>query len=374
MSGPTPPPENEVTAAARLMLVVLGLSLGLSDIARAQLPFATGRQLGLSRSQWKLFVPSGYAPHGDDVDLLVHFHGDPQTVWNNAAYAELDAVIVTVNYSGLSSAYSTPFANASLFQQLLNDARSTLATLPDFATSTSWRRLGVSSFSAGYGAVRRILETPTYFEAIDSLLAADSLYATTASDGTALDSQLVDYKVFADRAAAGDKRFIFTHSQVPTFTYESTAETGDELLNHLGLTAQATQATGLGTLRYYREAEQGGFQLYGALGSNGDAHLSHLRYLGEWLDDLGLGDESLTADYNGDGLVDAADYTVWRDNWLSFGAPGDGDGDGFVGNTDYGVWTGQYGAGQAPESSAIPEPAAACLVALLLSVRLATRR
>ncbi len=325
--------------------------------AGAQLPAAVGREVALSRPEWKLFLPEGYTPSGEQADLLVHFHGNPHTVWSNAAHAELDAVIITVNYNGLSSAYGNPFADATLFQQLLDDARSTLAEQPGIDPDIAWDHLAVSSFSAGYGAVRRILATPAYFEAIDALLAADSLYATTAPDGTALDSQMADYKAFASLAAAGEKRFIFTHSQVPTFTYESTAETGDELLRHLDLTPTPSQAEGLGPLRFYREAERGGFELWGAEGADGESHLNHLRYLGEWLDDLGFGATRLPADYNGDGTVDAADYTVWRDHWLRFDAPGDGDGDGFVGRADYHLWSEQYGMHREAPAAVVPAPA-----------------
>lgn len=342
-------------AVLRPLLILAGLAL-LGSTLQAQLPAATGRQIALSQPQWRLFIPDGFTPQGGEVDLLVHFHGDPQTVWNNAAYAELDAVIVTVNYSGLSSAYSNPFADTALFGRLLDDARTRLAAQPGFAPGTEWGDLAVSSFSAGYGAVRRILATPAYFDSIDSLLAADSLYATTASDGTALDSQMVDYKRFADAAAAGDKRFIFTHSEVETRGYQSTAETGDELMRHLNLTPTPTNETGLGPIRYYHEAERGGFKLWGARGADGEGHLNHLRYLGEWLDDLGLGAADLRADYNGDGLVDAADYTVWKDNWLSFNAPGDGDRDGFTGNSDYDVWTASYGERLDSPPVAVPEP------------------
>lgn len=350
---------------ARRFTIAIVTSLLSAQALNAQLPVATGRQLNLSRSQWKLFVPNDYTSDGDDVDLLVHFHGNSQTVWNNAAYADLNAVIVTVNYSGLSSAYSTPFADTTLFQQLLDDARSTLAAQPDFGPDTAWDQLAVSSFSAGYGAVRSILRTPTYFEAIDTLLAADSLYATTAFDGTALDSQMADYKAFATRAAAGDKRFIFTHSEVPTFTYESTAETGDELLQHLNLTPQPSNAEGLGPLRFYREAEQGNFKLWGARGADGDGHLNHLRYLGEWLDDLGFSatQPRLPADYNGDGTVNAADYTVWRDNVARFSSLGDGDGNGFVNQFDYQIWADAYGNRVAEPTTAMPEPAGVVCIA-----------
>ncbi|WP_197524718.1 SdrD B-like domain-containing protein [Botrimarina hoheduenensis] len=51
-------------------------------------------------------------------------------------------------------------------------------------------------------------------------------------------------------------------------------------------------------------------------------------------------------DYNGDGSVNAADYTVWRDS-LDGGVPGDlradGNGDGVVDALDYAVWQQNYG-------------------------------
>jgi hypothetical protein len=70
----------------------------------------------------------------------------------------------------------------------------------------------------------------------------------------------------------------------------------------------------------------------------------------------------LTGDYNNDGFVNAADYTVWRD-----GLPAaDGNGDGTVDAADYVLWSDNYGAGVAPSSVAVPEPAAIALLAMLL--------
>src|SRR5262245_13941636 len=101
-----------------LVVLVAGLFVSLVAAAHtpAQVPTATGRSFTLSDAAWKLFIPSTYQPRGNVSDVLVHFHGDPQTYWNNAKYANLNAMIVTVNYSGLSSAYSTPFSNTTLFQ------------------------------------------------------------------------------------------------------------------------------------------------------------------------------------------------------------------------------------------------------------------
>jgi hypothetical protein len=281
---------SAVQTRAIVATVALLLFTLLSTVpAAAQLPTATGRQFNLSNAAWKVFIPSTYQPRpGNVADLLVHFHGDPQTVWNNAKYAELNTIVLTVNYSGLSSVYTTPFSNASLFQSILDEALAKVRQQADIPDTLQWDRLGVSSFSAGYGAVREILKSASYRNQIDALLAADSLYATTAGDGTPLDSQMADYKTFATLAKNGQKTFLFTHSQVPTPGYESTGETGDELLQHLGLTATPANANGLGTLHFYRRAESGNFKLWGASGADGDAHLEHLRYIGEFFKELPL--------------------------------------------------------------------------------------
>lgn len=258
----------------------------LCSSAFAQLPTATGRTINMSAAEWKVFIPSTYQPRGNVADVLVHFHGDPQTYWNNAKYANLNTIIVTVNYSGLSSAYSTPFSNTALFGNLVNEALTKVRAESDIPDTLVWDKLAVSSFSAGYGAVREILQESVYRNDIDVLLAADSLYATTAGDGTPLDSQMVDYKTFAALAQAGSKTFLYSHSQVPTFTYEETRECGDEIMQSLGISASAYNATGLGTLAFYRHAKSGNFELWGALGTDGDSHLEHLRYVGEFMEEM----------------------------------------------------------------------------------------
>ncbi|MEQ8847034.1 hypothetical protein [Botrimarina sp.] len=67
-------------------------------------------------------------------------------------------------------------------------------------------------------------------------------------------------------------------------------------------------------------------------------------------------------DYNGDGLVNAADYTVWRDTLASqLLLAADGDEDNAVDPDDYVVWQTGYGGADA-QSAAAPEPGAAALV------------
>ena len=84
-------------------------------------------------------------------------------------------------------------------------------------------------------------------------------------------------------------------------------------------------------------------------------------------------------DFNGDGVIDAADYTVWRDTFgqtVAHGSGADANGDGLVNESDYALWTTSYGAvfgiGTGPGAAAsvpgqaVPEPSSLTLVALCL--------
>lgn len=74
---------------------------------------------------------------------------------------------------------------------------------------------------------------------------------------------------------------------------------------------------------------------------------------------------ALPGDYNGDNIVNAADYTVWRDaNGTSATLPNDTT-PGTVNQSDYNVWRANYGATLSSPAVAVPEPTA---VALLLGV------
>lgn len=90
----------------------------------------------------------------------------------------------------------------------------------------------------------------------------------------------------------------------------------------------------------------------------------------------------LDGDFNADGTVDAADYTVWREmdgQTVTAFTGADGDGNGVVDAADYNLWAGNYGAtiGESPSRS-VPEATAATLVVASLiagwSVRSARRQ
>lgn len=89
---------------------------------------------------------------------------------------------------------------------------------------------------------------------------------------------------------------------------------------------------------------------------------------------IGLGSEALPGllgDFNNDGLVDLADYTVWRNNLGNADSvlpPGStNDGSGVVDAGDYATWKQNFGNGSpaAVQAAAVPEPASWILLGLL---------
>jgi hypothetical protein len=111
----------------------------------------------------------------------------------------------------------------------------------------------------------------------------------------------------------------------------------------------------------------------GALGATGTIHI----------DDISAAIVTalaLLGDYNHNGVVDAADYIVWRKSFGSIGSglAADGNGDNAVNLLDYDIWRVHFGdsagAAATAESQPIPEPSTAILSLLGCVVALMIRR
>jgi hypothetical protein len=87
-------------------------------------------------------------------------------------------------------------------------------------------------------------------------------------------------------------------------------------------------------------------------------------------------------DFNADGMVDIADYLVWRKTMDQTGTllAADGNGNGSVDAGDYNVWQAHFGemvgsggaSGTSQSQSAVPEPSAAALMFIAAAVTVAS--
>lgn len=218
-------------------------------------------------------------------DLLIHFHGAVDTVRGAMERAGTAATVVVVNQPGLSAAYAAPFReDPGLFARLLAEPAAAGGDGPA-GSPPRWRRVTLSCFSAGYGAVREILRTEPGFTRVAAVVAADSIYAgidETAAAGRQVDARdMAGFLAFAEAAAAGRKVFVISHSAQPT-PYASTTETADYLLGRLGVERTPVERRADEEFSQVSQARRGSFEVQGFTGASGPAHLFHLRSIDRW--------------------------------------------------------------------------------------------
>jgi hypothetical protein len=105
--------------------------------------------------------------------------------------------------------------------------------------------------------------------------------------------------------------------------------------------------------------------------TSGNGFAGDIRYVGS-----GGG---LVGDYNGDGFVNLADYTVWRDTLGSTtNLAADGNNNNTIDAGDYGVWKTNFGTSSGSlagvSSAQVPEPSTVILLSLLATVGFVARR
>lgn len=87
--------------------------------------------------------------------------------------------------------------------------------------------------------------------------------------------------------------------------------------------------------------------------------------------------EAIVGDYNGNGVVDAADYTKWRDTLnanVPNGTGADGSNNGLIDQADYDIWRTNFGDGAPGAASLVPEPTAFVLFMTALAAAVGARR
>lgn len=251
---------------------------------------ASGKRLTMPLGE--LFLSDRFAAR-DQVPLVVHFHGEPWLIAQHIATSAPAAALLAVNLGVGSSRYALPFSDPARFRTLIDEAASGVGMIT--GRRPAWSSITLTSFSAGYGAVRAILQAPDNVALINNLVLADSLHASYLSEGDVAAPRAVDLPVdpagvapfvsFAAEAVANRKRFWITHSEVYPGTYASTTETANALLSALKLERRPGLQQGPIGMQQLSSARAGGFAVAGFAGNSAPDHLDHLYAIGDWLRD-----------------------------------------------------------------------------------------
>jgi len=240
--------------------------------------------------QFTLFVPQPVA--SDTCRLTIHFHTAAWFIIQEHVRRGATNPLACFHLGEGSTVYRRPFEDRDQLNRCISAVEKKLGELGS-RTRVVVSELELSSFSAGYGAIREIVKSPDYRERIKAIVLADSMYGsleTNVVDPQSVRSpakEHVDAWVpFARAAMSGSKTFVLSYSEVPTATYASSSECADALARRLDLTPsvlppKSEPATTDLEFPLLRRVDSGGLHLWGYGGTNAQAHMTHARHLAD---------------------------------------------------------------------------------------------
>lgn len=221
------------------------------------------------------------APHKGGVtksggfDLVVHFHGH-EPVRKEFVKTAKGPVLVGIDLGIGSGAYSKGFAAPHVFPGLLRSVEAAMAQKTGKKTARV-RKLALSSWSAGYGAIEQILRQ-TGGKNIDSVVLLDSLHAGYADEQQkTLKAEMLEPFIDFAKKAASKQRFMFmSYSSIIPPGYASTQETAHFIIKQLkGKPKKAKRQDVLG-LDLFQRYDKGNFRVRGYTGNDKPDHCAHL--------------------------------------------------------------------------------------------------
>jgi hypothetical protein len=251
----------------------------LAPFAAAEPPESPkGQRFALTDGQ--LFVPDGFRAADKGFDLFLHLHGSAKVTESNFARSGHCGVLMTVVIPGLSSVYTKRFQDGKAFPRILDEVQAKLRE-QKLVEKPVFRRVIVSSFSAGYGGVREMLKDQVACDRIDALVLADTVYAGYSGDPAQHKvnaDQMVGFLKFARLAVEGKKWMILSHCELQPDGYASTADTADYLLGELqGKRKKPTMDWPAENLKLQSQFRCQQFEIYGFTGTTGADHMRHLQ-------------------------------------------------------------------------------------------------
>ena len=239
-----------------------------------------GEQLELREGDmpFTLYLPATWNSNATAQTITLHFHTAAWYIIQEHIRRGSPNPLASIHLGEGSSVYRRAFEDSQRLQR-------TLAVISDALQKRSAVKVGItavelSSFSAGYGAIRELVKTTNVFSAV---VLADSMYASLATNAGPRRPAPEHINVWLPLAQAATNRqttFVFTYSEVPTSSYASSAECATALLAALQLTNSPVPPRGA-DFPLLRRVDSGNLHIWGYGGTNAQAHLTHVRHLAD---------------------------------------------------------------------------------------------
>ena len=234
---------------------------------------------GIGMGQFIMPVRGGLTPRGD-FDLMVHFHGH-EPVRKEWVQVMDGAVLVGIDLGIGSGSYEEAFQAPDVFPRLVEAVERAVAKKAN-RKQARVRHLGLSSWSAGYGALQHILMQSYAKERTDTVVLLDGLHC--GYSGAAINGQpIFMFTEFAKRAAAGETLMFVSHSSIIPPGYASTTETADYLVHEVGGRLRDVRGVGPMGMTMITRYSKGNFHVRGFSGND---KMDHCAQIGEYRDVL----------------------------------------------------------------------------------------
>lgn len=209
-------------------------------------------------------------------DVMFHFHGH-EAVRKEWVRVMDGAVLVGIDLGIGSGPYASTFNSPDAFRRLVESVERAMAKRHGRKKARA-RHIGLSAWSAGYGAVQEILGTAYGREHVDTVILLDGLHTGYVGDHQLNGQPLGAIVDFAKRAARGHGFMFVSHSSIIPPGYASTTETANYLVWRLGghivpTRPRAGDPMGLELISRYT---RGNFHVRGYRGNDKMDHCAHI--------------------------------------------------------------------------------------------------
>jgi hypothetical protein len=274
VAAPTPETQTQKSAEER----------GVNPCNTPDPGFGTFGAWDRSPEMGQMIIPqSGGLTKSGQFDVLFHFHGH-EAARKEWVQAINGIVLVGIDLGNGSGPYSAAFNAPAVFERLLASVERGVAKHFRRSKVTA-RHIGLSAWSAGYGAVQEILNSPFGKRRVDTVILLDALHTgyLPGNPGVKIlnHQQIQSFIDFAKLAVQKQRLMFVSHSSIIPPGYASTTETANLLVRAIGGRPTRTKPRSgdpMG-LELVQRFSHGNFHVRGFSGNDKMDHCAHFGLL-----------------------------------------------------------------------------------------------